>query len=193
MKINTKKYIKFFQKFKLTKIYTKGKIILGDNMKSKEKNKKNGKITVKNIIYFLIALIFLIYAIIFYELYFSKKVYATEETINKDLQNINISEANKINIDDIISQNTNDGQIEKYEVKEEILEYITKYKTNYNIPKGMVQVIQEGQEGVQEVTIKKIYQEEELLKEEQVSRKITKAPINKIIEIGGNGNPAQVQ
>ena len=103
-------------------------------MKSKEKNKKNGKITVKNIIYFLIALIFLIYAIIFYELYFSKKVYATEETINKDLQNINISEANKINIDDIISQNTNDGQIEKYEVKEEILEYITKYKTNYNIP-----------------------------------------------------------
>lgn len=158
-------------------------------MKSKEKNKKNGKITVKNIIYFLIALIFLIYAIIFYELYFSKKVYATEETINKDLQNINISEANKINIDDIISQNTNDGQIEKYEVKEEILEYITKYKTNYNIPKGMVQVIQEGQEGVQEVTIKKIYQEEELLKEEQVSRKITKAPINKIIEIGGgNGN-----
>ena len=86
----------------------------------------------------------------------------------------------------MISRNTNDGQREEYEVKEEVLEYITKYRTNTSIPKGVVQVVQEGRQGIQEVTIKKTYKDGELIGEEQVSRKVTMAAINKIVEIGGS-------
>lgn len=159
--------------------------MIGDNMKSKEKKKKNVRIpiTIKNIIYLLILILFIVYSFIFYNLYFSKEVYATEEKDNTE--EIKISNAEEVNLDEIISQNTNDGQREEYEVKEEVLEYITKYRTNNDIPKGMIQVVQEGREGTQEVTVKKTYKDQELVNEEQVSQKITKASINKIVEIGG--------
>ncbi len=159
--------------------------MLGDNMKSKEKREKKVKITIKNLIYAFILFVFVLYAILFYDLYFSKEVYATEETASKDTEEIRISQAEDVSLDEIISKNTNDGQREEYEVKEEVLEYITKYRTNNNIPKGMVQVVQEGREGTQEITVKRTYKEEALINEEQVSQKVTKASINKIVEIGG--------
>ena len=158
--------------------------MIGDNMKSKEKREKKVKLTIKNIIYFLIFMVFILYAFLFYNLYFSKEVYATEENSDNRAEEVKISKAEEINLDEIITQNTNDGQKEEYEVKEEVLEYITKYRTNNDIPKGMVQVVQEGRQGVQEVTIKKTYKDEELINEEQVSQKVTKASINKIVEIG---------
>ena len=52
------------------------------------------------------------------------------------------------------------------------------------MPKGKIQVIQEGREGKQEITIKKTYLNEALISEEQVSNKVTKAAVNKIVEIG---------
>ncbi len=159
--------------------------MIGDYMKTKENKEKKAKITIKNIIYFLVFIVFMLYSILFYNLYFSKKVYATEETANQDIENINISQAEKINIEEIILQNTNHGQKEEYEVKEEVLEYITKYRTNTSIPKGVVQVVQEGRQGTQEITIKKTYQNEEIIKEEQVNQKIITASVNKIVEIGG--------
>ena len=159
--------------------------MIGDNMKSKEKREKKVKLTIKNIIYSLIFTVFTLYAFLFYNLYFSKEVYATEENSDNRAEEVEISKAEEINLDEIITQNTNDGQKEEYEVKEEVLEYITKYRTNNDIPKGMVQVVQEGRQGVQEVTIKKTYKDEELINEEQVSQKVTKASINKIVEIGG--------
>ena len=159
--------------------------MIGDNMKSKEKREKKVKLTIKNIIYSLIFMVFTLYAFLFYNLYFSKEVYATEENSDNRAEEVKISKAEEINLDEIITQNTNDGQKEEYEVKEEVLEYITKYRTNNDIPKGMVQVVQEGRQGVQEVTIKKTYKDEELINEEQVSQKVTKASINKIVEIGG--------
>ena len=158
--------------------------MLGDNMKAKEKKRKKVKITIKNIIYFLVFTVFILYAVLFYDLYFSKKVYATEET-SSSTEKVKISQAEPINLDEIILQNTNDGQREEYEVTEEVLEYITKYRTNTDLPKGMVQVVQEGREGIQEVTIKRTYKEDALINEEQVSQKVTKASINKIVEIGG--------
>ena len=145
--------------------------MIGDNMKSKEKREKKVKLTIKNIIYSLIFMVFTLYAFLFYNLYFSKEVYATEENSDNRAEEVKISKAEEINLDEIITQNTNDGQKEEYEVKEEVLEYITKYRTNNDIPKGMVQVVQEGRQGVQEVTIKKTYKDEELINEEQVSQK----------------------
>ncbi len=160
-------------------------MMIGDYMKTKEKKEKKVKITIKNLIYFLVFIVFMLYSILFYNLYFSKEVYATEETASQNTEEIKISHAEDVNLEEIISQNTNDGQREEYEVREEVLEYITKYRTNTSIPKGVVQVVQEGRQGTQEVTVKKTYKDETLVNEEQVSQKITKASINKVVEIGG--------
>ncbi len=154
-------------------------------MKTKEKKTKRVKITIKNLIYFLVFMVFMLYSILFYNLYFSKKVYATDETSSQSEDDVIISQAEEVNLEEIISQNTNDGQVEKYEVKEEVLEYITQYRTNTSIPKGVVQVVQEGRQGTQEITTKKTYKDDELISEEQVSQKVTTASINKIVEIGG--------
>ena len=107
-------------------------------------------------------------------------------TINKTEKNQEMSQANKIDIDKIINQNTNDGQTEQITKKEEVLEYLTEYRTNKEIPKGISVVVQEGREGKQELAIKTIYDKAgQPVKEEQIGATVTKASANKIIEIGG--------
>jgi beta-N-acetylglucosaminidase len=171
----------------LTKRNKKGKILVGDSMKTKDKAKKTQKthikITLKNIIAFLVFIISLLYIVIFYNYYFGRNNVYAAETISYT-EETRISEAQEIDIEKIITQNANEGQKEEYTVQETTLEYITKYKNNESLPKGTIQVVQEGREGKQEITTKKIYQDEELIEEEQVSSKITKASVNKIVEIG---------
>lgn len=99
--------------------------------------------------------------------------------------NIRISNAKEIDINKIIINNTKEVQKEEIETKEEVLEYLTKYKTNPDLPKGTMQVLQEGREGLQQITTKKVYQDGQVVSEEQISAKVTKASIDKIIEIGG--------
>lgn len=154
--------------------------------KAKRQSKTQMKITLKNIITFLAFIISVLYVIIFYNYYFGQSsVYASgTEILTNDLGNTKISNAKQINIDEIINKNQNDGQKEEYYIEEAILEYITKYKNNDNLPKGRLQVVQEGREGKQEITKKRIYQNGELIREEQVSCKITKASVNKIVEVG---------
>ena len=152
-------------------------------MNSKDKTKKQIKISVKNIIYICSFFIILLYSIIFYNLYFSKEVFANDSTdINEE--KIKISNASEINIEEIIDKNTDNGKKEEISVHEETLEYITKYRTNNKLPKGMIQVVQEGRKGKQEITTKKIYEEDKLIEETQISSKVTKAAINKIVEVG---------
>lgn len=52
------------------------------------------------------------------------------------------------------------------------------------LPKNTIQVIQEGREGKQEITKKRTYINDEVVSEEQVSIKVTKGSVNKIVEIG---------
>ena len=152
-------------------------------MNAKDKKKRHIKISLKNIIYLCLFFIILLYSIIFYNLYFSKEVFASDNTeINEE--KVKISNASEINIEEIIDKNTNDGRKEEISVHEETLEYITKYKTNNKLPKGMVQVVQEGREGKQEITTKKVYEKEQLIEEIQMSSKIKKASVNKIVEVG---------
>lgn len=151
-------------------------------MRAKDK-KKHLKMTLKNIITFLAFMISLLYMVIFYNYYFVKgNVYASETVAN--VKETKISEAKEIEIEKIIEQNNPEKKREEYSIEETTLEYITKYKNNVSLPKGQMQVIQEGREGKQEITIKRTYQEEELVGEEQISCKVTKASINKIVEIG---------
>ena len=147
---------------------------------------KNKKITIKKIILFFTSIIILLYILTFYNLYFlNNEIYAKETSIE---QEIKISNANKIDEKDIeekIKANINEP-IEEIETKQEEIEYITEYKTNNKLPKGTLQVIQEGRTGMQEVVIKKKYENGNVISEEQLSSKILKSSINKIVEVGSS-------
>ena len=158
-------------------------------MKTKDKAKKHIKLTLKNVILFSIIIIILLYGIIFYTKYITKnEVYAKETNAQiTNNENIEISNAEKIDIDKIIEKNNNSSQKVEYTVEEIDLEYITKYNNNESLPKGTIQVIQEGREGKQEVTKKITSENGKVISEEQINSKITKAAINQIVEIG-SGN-----
>ena len=162
-------------------------------MKTKE-NKI--KITLKTIIYSAFAFFAILYIIMFCNMYFPiNKSYAKETVTNPENGNTNIentansqeiSNANKIDVEKIINENTNNGQTEQITKKEEVLEYLTQYRTNKEIPKGISVVVQEGRQGKQEITTKTTYDKDgEQIKEEQINATITKASANKIVEIGG--------
>ncbi len=151
-------------------------------MKTKDKNNKKFKlkITVKQFVLLLVFLVAILYTIQVYFIYFDNgKTYGKEEN-----KNVEISDAEEIDIDKIIKQNAGEDRREEIEKQEVELEYLTDYKTNKELPKGMVQVIQEGRIGTQEIVVKKTYEKEELISEEQISAKVTKASLNKIVEVG---------
>ena len=159
-------------------------------MKSKDKVKKHG-ISIKNIIIFFTTVIVLLCIIGCYNYYLAKNEVLAKETevdVEPVDNNIVISNAKAINLDEVISANTLESSTEEEYVTEETdLEYITKYNDNPNLPKGVIQVIQEGREGKQEVTTKKTYENGQVVSEEQVSSKVTKASVDKIVEVG-SGN-----
>ena len=152
-------------------------------MKTKE-NKI--KITLKMIIFSAFVFFAILYLIMFYNMYFPVNKSYAKETDAKPEQETKISNAEQIDIDKIINQNTNEGQTEQITKKEEVLEYLTQYRTNNEIPKGMSVVVQEGMQGKQEITIKTIFDKEgNVVSEEQIGATMTKASANKIVEIGG--------
>lgn len=132
---------------------------------------------------------FILILICIYLLYITqRKSYAAkvEQVIKQEKFDIKISNASNIDIEQIIKQNTNDRKTkEELVVQEEELEYLTKYRENSNLYKGTTKVSQEGRNGIQKITTKKTYDENNnLIGEEQVSIVITKASINKIIDVG---------
>lgn len=152
-------------------------------MKSKEKNIKV-KITLKTIIFSAFAFFIILYMVMFYNIYFPiNKSYAKETDVNPE--EIRISNANEIDIDEIINENSDNGKTIQITQKEEVLEYLTEYRTNKDIPKGISYVVQEGRQGTQNITIKSTYKDGELLSEEHIGADVVKASCNKIIEIGG--------
>lgn len=155
-------------------------------MKAKDKTGKKMKFTIKNLILFLSFILIILYSIIFYNYFFINNEVLAKETSAEttDTSDVVISTAEKVDLDNIIKNNTKNMQKEEYIKEETTLEYITKYQQNTNLAKGKIQVIQEGREGIQEITKKRIYENGELKEEKQVSSKVTKASVNKIVEIG---------
>lgn len=155
-------------------------------MEASEKKKKSTKIKLKNTIYFIVIIIIILSIVILYDKYFLKnRVYATEDL---NVKEIKISKAEIIDIEKFLPEIHNTKNKEIYAINEVELEYITKYINNPNLPKDSIQVIQEGRKGRQEVTIKKTYENERLIKQEQISLKIIKSSIDKIVEIGTGKN-----
>ena len=103
-----------------------------------------------------------------------------------DENNSKISNANITNVDEIINKNKGEDQYEKITKKEEVLEYLTQYRINKEIPNGISYVVQEGRQGKQEIITKTIYDKDGNVKSvEQTDAKITKAALDKIVEVGG--------
>ena len=149
-------------------------------MISKEKN-------FTKYIFELIFILIIIASIVFIEKT-EKKTYATDAKISENVseEEKKISGAEIVNLDKIIQKNSkNEKYREEVVVKEEELEYITKYRNNPDLYIGKTEVSQEGRNGTQAITIKKTYDENgKLLREEQVSAVVVKSSINKIIDIG---------
>lgn len=136
---------------------------------------KDNKIVFFSII---ILIVMLIYAILYIK---NNNNYI--DTISSD--QVKISNASKIDIEPIIDNNTNSSKREEIIQEESILEYITTYKVNKQLPKGEIQVVQNGREGKQLITRKIIYENNEIISDKQIGSKITKSSINKIVEVGG--------
>jgi len=132
--------------------------------------------------YIIAIIIIILFSAIIYAYFTKSNAYATET--NAENNNVEFSDANEINIYKIIRKNNDKSQKEEIETKEEVLEFMTKYRTNKDLPKGTIQVIQEGREGLQQISLKKTYKYGELIDEEQIGAKVTKASIDKIVEIG---------
>ena len=162
-------------------------------MRAKDKKRKYIFFTLRNIIIFSIVVISIFYIIIFYHYYFGESVvYATE--VSSPIEELTLSKAERIDIDSYIENNSKEGVKEEYTVEEVELEFITKYKNNASLPKGTLQVTQEGRKGKQQITTKKTYENDQLIGEEQVSAKITKAAVNKIVEVGtGSGRASNYE
>lgn len=141
--------------------------------------------TLKNVLIMAFIFFTILYIYIFLNMYFPNNKAFAKETNAEAKEKIKISNKNEINIDQIIDNNTNNGQTEQIEQHEEILEYLTEYRINNNIPKGTSYVIQEGREGKQNIVVQKTYKDGELIAEEQIGAEITKASCKKIVEIGG--------
>ncbi len=117
----------------------------------------------------------------------NEKITYAYETLEKyQNNNLIISSAETINLDEIIEKNSkNNGYREEIIVHQEELEYITKYRNNDNLYIGKTAIAQEGKNGIQAITTKKVYDENgKLIKEEQVSAVVVKSSINKVIDIG---------
>ena len=156
-------------------------------MKTKE---NKFRLTLKNIVIGTFLFFLILYVVMFYKMYIpTNKSYAkeNENNINQiDTNSTKISNAKTIDIDEIINQNTSNNQTEQITKTEEILEYLTEYRTNKEIPKGIIYVVQEGLQGKQEITTKTTFDKDgNKIKEEQTEAEVTKAAINKIVEIGG--------
>ena len=117
------------------------------------KTKENFKY--KNLYIILGFIIILIIATI-YAILTKNSAFATnnESAQSTEISNddIKISNAKIMNIYKIIEKNSNqEHRKEEIENKEEVLEFMTKYRTNTDLPQGAIQVIQEGREGLQKM------------------------------------------
>lgn len=118
--------------------------------------------------------------------------YAATTPLQENAQNTEISAKTQItpmktvdiSIENIIQENTNTLKKEEI-IKQEIdLEYTTQYTEDPELPKGMLHVLQDGVDGKQEVAIKKIYEGENLISEEQMGSRVIESSVNKLVAIG---------
>lgn len=145
--------------------------------------KKEISITKKQIIIggsiFLFAVILFIVIIVSLVQHDQKEEQSLQE--NKTYQK---KEDYTVNVLDTLLANQEKEVTEELETEEIDLEYTTIYQNNPELPKGMIQVLQQGKDGKQVVVTKKIYEGNVFVREEQTGSTVTKAAISKIVQVG---------
>ena len=135
----------------------------------------------------LVIAIAIVIAIIF-GIYITKNIsYASEENTKTVAVEVPITpqdKSKKINIEEIVENNTKVQKVEVLEEQEIDLEFTTQYIENNSLAKGKIQVLQEGVDGKQNSILKNIYDGENLISSTQVSSRITKASVDKIVQVG---------
>ena len=140
-------------------------------------------------VYILVSIIAvaIVIAIIF-GIYLTKNIsYASEEnnkTVAVEIPITPQDKSKKINIEEIVENNTKVQKVEVLEEQEIDVEFTTQYIENNSLAKGKIQVLQEGVDGKQNAILKNIYEGESLISSTQVSSRITKASVDKIVQVG---------
>lgn len=112
------------------------------------------------------------------------EVVAKQSLMNVEVPITKQDVSKRVNLEKIINDNEKDIQKETIEKEEADVEYSTQYRENNSLAKGKIQTIQEGQDGKQNAIIKNKYKNDELISSSQISSEITKASIDKIVEVG---------
>lgn len=107
-----------------------------------------------------------------------------KSSIDNDVKIAKQSYTKQLNLEEVAKQNENDIVTEKIERTETDVEFNTKYRENNSLPKGKMQTIQEGQDGKQNAIVKNVYKNGNIISSKLISNEITKAAIDKIVEVG---------
>lgn len=91
---------------------------------------------------------------------------------------------NKIDINEILKENTGAVYKKTLNIDEVDLDYTTEYVENSELPTGTIQVKEEGVDGKQMMVIIKTYGGNEYISEERIEGKVVQEAKNKIVEIG---------
>lgn len=115
-----------------------------------------GKIKIPNSAILIICSILII---TFTALFLNRILFYKTEQVSGNLENYEVlKNEHPIDIENILKENTA-SKIEEEMVIEEIdLEYTTEYRNNSELPKGTIQVLQEGRDGKQNAVIIKKYE-----------------------------------
>lgn len=138
----------------------------------------------------LLCLFFMLVA-----MFFAGNIFAiNQEKITEISKEEICKNKNPIDLESVMSENSKQDIKDEIIVEEVDLEYTTRYQNNPELATGVVQVLQEGRVGTKNVVIRKKYQENGLIEEEQVSENLIKAPVERIVEIGigSRYNPEKV-
>lgn len=140
-------------------------------------------------VYILVSIIAIAIVIaIIFGIYLTKNISYASESQNKTVAvEIPITpqdKSKKINIEEIVENNTKNQKVEVLEEQEIDVEFTTQYIENSSLAKGKIQVLQEGVDGKQNAVLKNVYEGDEIISSVQVSSRITKASVDKIVQVG---------
>ena len=140
-------------------------------------------------VYILLTIIAIAIVIaIIFGIYLTKNIsYASEsqgKTVAVEIPITPQDKSKKINIEEIVENNTKVQKVEVLEEQEIDVEFTTQYIENNSLAKGKMQVLQEGVDGKQNAVLKNVYEGDELISSVQISSRITKASVDKIVQVG---------
>jgi len=153
-----------------------------NKIKINDKRARNISIIVTIAVIIIIVLGLIFKKIINYRL--TKEIAIQKSKIVQEIEWFDEEYEGIIDINDIIKENLNSQIKQIVEIQTVELEYQTEYQNNSSLPIGTIKVVQEGKDGEQELIIRKQYEGEKLIIDEQIGRRVLNPALNKIIEIG---------